>query len=336
MHHCILRVKKLKTWGGIAASCAHTFREAPTPNADPTRTPKNQMLGAKSSGAVMAALRSLLPAKRRKDAVLALEYLVTASPEFFDGGQRRTAYFSQALKWLKALHGPANAVSACLHLDESTPHLVVYVVPLTADGRLSAKDFVGGPQRLSKMQTDFHQHVGEQFGLSRGVIGSKARHQQVRRFYAGLNAPLKLPTVGTLDHLGAALGIKTSAMKERLHAEAVLRHRGSAAGVKTLGDLRSDQAGALQAAEAERVKSAAQGAASASLVDGLRLEAEVQTAEVVRLRVQLAEQSQAREADARRFVSLQALIPQAEIARGAAAGGLRPSMPPPPKPRFET
>ena len=106
--------------------------------------------------------------------------------------------------------------------------------------------------------------------------------------------------------------------------------------MKTLGDLRSDQAGALQAAEAERVKSAAQGAASASLVDGLRLEAEVQTAEVVRLRVQLAEQSQAREADARRFVSLQALIPQAEIARGAAAGGLRPSMPPPPKPRFET
>ena len=129
------------------------------------------------------------------------------------------------------------------------------MVPLTADGRLSAKEFIGGPQRLSKMQTDFHQHGGDKFGLSRGVVGSRARHQEVRRFYAGLNAPLKLPKVGSLDHLGAALGIKTSAMKGRLHAEAVLRHRGSAAGVKTLGDLRSDQAMALQAAVAERVKS---------------------------------------------------------------------------------
>jgi len=241
MAHCILRVKKLKTWGSIAASCAHTFREVPTPNADPTRTPKNQVLGAKSSKAVMASVRSRVPAKRRKDAVLALEYLVTASPEFSAGDRGRIAYFSAALNWLKAAHGPANMVSASIHLDEKTPHLVVYVVPLTADGRLAAKNFVGGPQKLSRMQTDFHQLVGDKFGLVRGVMGSKATHKAVQRFYSGLSTPPKLPEIGALDHLVAAVGIKTSAMKDRLQAEVMLRHRASAASVQTLSDLRSGQ-----------------------------------------------------------------------------------------------
>lgn len=334
MLNCILRVEKLKTWGGIAASCAHTFREAPTPNADPIRTPKNQMIGAKSSNAVMAALRSLLPVKRRKDAVLALEYLVTASPEFFDPGQRRTAYFAEALKWLKTLHGPSNVVSATLHLDEKTPHMVAYVVPLTSDGRLSAKDFVGGPKRLTKLQTDFHEQVGDKFGLSRGLKGSRARHQDVQKFYAGMNAKIMLPRVGGLDHIGAALGFQTAAMKQRQRAEAGLHERGSVAGVQTLHELRDGRAEAFRAAEAERVKSVQQAAANDRLVDGLMRESETLKAEVTSLRLKLQTQEHLREADARRFAALQALVPQDQIARPTSAPGPR-SASPPIRPRLE-
>lgn len=334
MAHCILRVKKLKSWGGIAASCAHTFREAPTPNADPKRTPQNQAVGAKSSSAVMAALRSLLPSKRRKDAVLSLEYLVTASPEFFDGGQRRTAYFSDALKWLKALHGPENVVSASIHLDEQTPHLVAYVVPITVDGRLCAKDFVGGPKRLTKMQTDFHEQVGDKFGLLRGVQGSKARHQEVRKFYAGLSAAPALPKVSGLDHLGAALGFKTVAMKNRQRAEAVLRQRGSVAGTETLTELRSRQSRVVSEAEEQRVRFAKQAAANARVADGLRRESEALTAEVISLRLELQTQQYLREADARRFASLQALVPQEDFVQRSLTPGDRPPVPAP-KLRFE-
>ncbi|MEB0182981.1 plasmid recombination protein, partial [Pseudomonas sp. CCC3.2] len=57
-------------------------------------------------------------------------------------------YFDRAIAWLKARHGGANIVCAAIHLDETTPHLVAYIVPLTKDGRLSARDFLGGAAKL--------------------------------------------------------------------------------------------------------------------------------------------------------------------------------------------
>lgn len=235
--HCILRVSKLKTVGAIAGSCAHTFRDRETPNADAGRTHLNAFVGAASAKAVLAAVRARLPAKRRKDAVLCLEYLVTASPSFFAEKKSRSDYFSRALKWLREKHGAQNVVCAGIHRDETTPHMVAYVVPLTTDGRLSAKDFVGGPQKLSRMQTEFHQTVGASFGLQRGLQGSKAKHTTVRRFYRAMNMAPNLPAVTAVDHVAAAVGIQTKRMAARQEAEQALRRRATVAGVSTLRQL---------------------------------------------------------------------------------------------------
>lgn len=181
MNFAILRVAKLKNIGALAASGQHNFRERDTKNADGHRTPMNQNGGAKSARELVQSVSDLLPQKRRKDAVIALEYLVTASPEHFGPDWRErenfgTEYFNDALKWLAARHGPENVVCATVHLDESTPHLVAYVVPKTKDGRLAAKDFCGGRAVLSKMQTSFAQEVGQKHGLQRGVEKSGAVH----------------------------------------------------------------------------------------------------------------------------------------------------------------
>lgn len=247
MMHAILRVKKLKTFAAVASSGAHTFRERLTPNADRTRTPLNKAAGAKSTRGVLVALRALLPAKRRKDAVLCLEYLITASPGFFDGGKSRLDYFTESLAWLRQKHGTQNVIAANIHMDETTPHLVAYVAPLTADGRLSAKDFVGGPAKLSKLQTDFHSAVGSRFALLRGQQGSKATHQSVRQFYGALNAAPLLPTMAAVDHLAAAVGIETERMAYRRQAELVLRRRASVAGQNTLTQIQAS----LEAATAD-------------------------------------------------------------------------------------
>ena len=69
--------------GSVAASMQHCYRERNTHNADQERTPDNQHLVAKSTDEAMGKLRALLPEKRRKDAVLAVEYVMTASPEWF-------------------------------------------------------------------------------------------------------------------------------------------------------------------------------------------------------------------------------------------------------------
>lgn len=196
--YCILRAEKLTSFGSIIGSAKHTFREIPTPNADASRTYLNKTFGAQDAAAVRAAIEARLPAKRRKDAVLAIEYLVTASPEWFRTAptKQQNAYFGAAVRWLEARHGKANIVCVNMQLDETSPHLVAYVVPLTKDGRLSAKDFLGGRKVLSEMQTDFAEKIGRPVGLQRGVEGSKATHTTAKQYAAALqkNPTLAAPT----------------------------------------------------------------------------------------------------------------------------------------------
>ena len=57
--------------------------------------------------------------------------------------------------------GKDNILGAAIHMDESTPHLHLDVVPLTSDGKLSAKSFINGPTDLSKKQTEWLEKAQE-------------------------------------------------------------------------------------------------------------------------------------------------------------------------------
>lgn len=182
VNFAILRVAKMNNFGSLSASGQHNFRERLTKNADAERTTLNEIEGAKSTLDLVKAVSDLLPTKRRKDAVICIEYMISASPEHFgedwrDVKNHGADYFKDAIQWLEKRHGKGNVVCTTVHLDESTPHLAAYVVPRTADGRLSAKDFVGGRSALSKMQTSFAAEVGVKHGLVRGVERSNAVHQ---------------------------------------------------------------------------------------------------------------------------------------------------------------
>jgi hypothetical protein len=189
MAYAILRTAKLKSMGGIGGSLAHTYRTRETPNADAQRNHLNEHYGPGDPEAIREAIRARLPDKRRKDAVLCLEYFVGASPEFFQGKQDGAGYFAAAVDWLERRHGAENVVAWSVHRDETSPHLVAYVVPLDEAGKLNAKRFTGGKAVLSRMQTDFAEACGRPFGLQRGIEGSKATHTTVREHYGALNAP---------------------------------------------------------------------------------------------------------------------------------------------------
>ncbi|GAA4024710.1 MobV family relaxase [Actimicrobium antarcticum] len=238
MSFAILRTKKLKSFGSIAASSQHTHRERVTLNADSKRTHLNLALGATNTAELMAAIQLRLPEKRRKDAVLCIEYLVTASPEYFQDACQRRGYFNAALKWLNEKHGGANIICANLQLDEKTPHLVAYVLPITPDGRLSAKEYLGGREKLSSMQTNFHNQVGIPFGLERGIKGSDATHQKVKRFYQAMNTVVRIAPLSSVDHLAGALGIKTNRMARHEEELATLKQKNSVAGTEAMSALR--------------------------------------------------------------------------------------------------
>lgn len=203
MAYAILRTKKLKTFGEISGSAKHTFREIKTANADAARTGQNKHLLAKNAAQVLARYRERMPEKVRKNAVLGVEVLITASPEAFERkGFDEKRFFNDSVRWVQKKFGSSNLVSAHIHEDEKTPHMVAYVIPRTKDAntgayKLNCREFLGGRAKLSAMQTSFAQEVGAEHGLKRGVQGSKAKHQTIKQFYAKINeaATKKVPTL---------------------------------------------------------------------------------------------------------------------------------------------
>jgi hypothetical protein len=192
MAYAIMRAKKLANMGSVAASMQHCYRERNTHNADQERTPDNQHLVAKSTDEAMGKLRALLPEKRRKDAVLTIEYVMTASPDWFEKAtpEQEKAFFQQSLQWLADKYGADRIVTASIHRDESTPHLSAFVVPLTQDKRLSAKEFIGSRDKMRADQTTYAACVAN-LGLERGIEGSKATHQTIQQHYAALERGVK-------------------------------------------------------------------------------------------------------------------------------------------------
>ena len=187
MAYAIMRAKKLANMGSVAASMQHCYRERETHNADQERTPDNQHLVAKSTDEAMCKLLVLLSEKRRKDAVLAVEYVMMASPEWFAQAtpEQEKAFFQRSLQWLADKYGADRIVTASIHRDEATPHLSAFVVPLTQDKRLSAKEFIGSRDKMRADQTTYAACVVD-LGLERGIEGSKATHQTIQQHYAAV------------------------------------------------------------------------------------------------------------------------------------------------------
>jgi hypothetical protein len=187
MAFAIMRCNKIKSMGALANSLKHCFRESPTPNADSERTPENEHLVATSKDQAIGKLKEIIPEKRRKDAIVAVEYVLTASPEWFKEAneEEKQDFYDSSMEWINEKYGAENVFTASIHKDELTPHLSVFVAPMTKDGRLSAKDMIGNKAKMVQDQTDYAERV-EHLGLERGIEGSRATHQRVKSHYAAI------------------------------------------------------------------------------------------------------------------------------------------------------
>lgn len=196
----IMRHTKHKAGGNLNASLQHNYRERETLNADEQRTPDNEHIVSNSTSEVLAKLNDRLPDKVRKNGVVAVEYLMTASPEFFKDAdkQQQKEFFDKSMDWLKEKHGEKNIISATIHRDETTPHLAVFIVPITEDGRLSARDFLGGRKLLTEAQTSYAKNV-EHLGLERGVEKSKAQHKSIKEYYQEINDKSNQPQAPRIE-----------------------------------------------------------------------------------------------------------------------------------------
>ena len=121
----------------------------------------------------------------RKDAVVMNSFVVGSNKTFFSGLPKALQYkfFTDCTKFFAERYGEENIISAVVHLDETTSHMHLNLMPVTADGRLCSKLLFDKPQ-LQKLQTDFYEEVGKKYGLQRGKEGSQRKHLSTAEFKA--------------------------------------------------------------------------------------------------------------------------------------------------------
>ena len=177
----ILRFHKYKgpEIGQIEAHNERTKEKyASNPDIDPARKHLNYNLLTPPPKYRAEAERQIREAgcRTRKDSVRLVETLITASPEFFQNKSQQEirAYFERALEFMKTKQNPDTFVSAVVHMDEKTPHMHLCFVPLTEDGRLSAKDILGNKKKLTQWQDEYWSYMVKKYpDLERGESASK-------------------------------------------------------------------------------------------------------------------------------------------------------------------
>ena len=192
MPYAILRFEKRKGGPASALEKHHERKKqryASNPDIDSSRSHLNYHLvepRLKYYGEIQTriekAQRENPKCKVRKDSVKFIDTIVTASPEFLAAMKPEEVrrYFERALKFLQQEVGSESIFSAVVHMDERNPHMHLCFVPLTEDNRLSAKEIMGGRDKLVQWQDKFHDFMAEEFPqLERGQSAAVTKRKHV-------------------------------------------------------------------------------------------------------------------------------------------------------------
>ena len=205
MHNNILRTKKIKTRGNITQAAEHNFRLREQSNINSEKSNQNKILvnslGADTSRASdlqekLSVFYEGLGIKERSDNVLMMEFIISASPGFFENkapnevevwAKHQVEFFEKKF--------PGQVKIAVLHLDEKTPHLHFMVGTeiesvkkyKNQKGEFFKKSWSLNAKRYDKqflidLHTEHAKH-NERFGLKRGVKGSMRKHTSLKEFY---------------------------------------------------------------------------------------------------------------------------------------------------------
>lgn len=177
-----MRMEKIKSTVSLKRALEHNTREKVPSNSNPDLIKANY--SPKSAAICLSEFNSLKPEKVRKNAVLAVEVVLTASAESLEkmSIKNKKGFLVSCGKWVGSVFGKENILSIDIHMDEKTAHVHVIAIPLV-DGKLNAKAFIGGSKfRMRELQDDFYEKVGKPFGLDRGIERKNVSHTDVNEF----------------------------------------------------------------------------------------------------------------------------------------------------------
>jgi hypothetical protein len=186
--YALINIQKIKTFSELDGRSKHNLRISHSKNVDATRSRNNWEWFANPKLSVKDEVKRLFEKtqqirsskgvkKLRSDTVKAVEIVLSASPDFFEGKtlEEIKKYFFAQMDWARVcFEDRGMLLSANIHFDESNPHLHLIFAPLaiknTNKGKIptfSARDFVGDKKNMSFIR-DWHANLNAHYGLERG------------------------------------------------------------------------------------------------------------------------------------------------------------------------
>lgn len=206
----ICRTEKIKSWATLKKSVGHNIRTSADtrPHLAQVAEPLRVLAG---SGDWEAAWKTevggmhLRKLGMGQSHTLAREFFLGMSPEWAANKTKReiSAWAEANIAWLNERFGKERLKFAVLHLDEQTPHIAAYVVPLKADPKARGNGWTlsdnalglgGNKAALSQLQDEYAEAM-KGFELRRGIKGSKATHRTTAQWKAQMAIPIDPPIV---------------------------------------------------------------------------------------------------------------------------------------------
>lgn len=189
MGFCVVHMQKFKR-EDLRGMQSHNNREHKSKtnmDIDETRSDNNYDIVPcqNYTDAIQKRLDAVVKTKKaiRKDAVVLCNFVITSDNQTMTelGAEQQRDFFTNAVHWFADRYGSDKIVYATVHMDETTPHLHLGLVPITEDGRLCAKDLFDKIE-LKSIQTEFANDVGAKYGLERGLEDSGRKHLTETRY----------------------------------------------------------------------------------------------------------------------------------------------------------
>lgn len=208
MSTLVATMKKMKSGniGGIQKHNQREFEHHSNKDIDPERSDQNYDLVNSERISYADKIDQIINDQRvgtraiRKDAVRVDEWIISSDKKFFDrlSPDQTRKFFQTVVTYFQKNFGQQNVAYADVHLDESTPHMHMGIVPMI-DGRLSSKR-VFNRERLTQIQSDLPKFIKEKgFDLERGIEGSKTLHHSTTE-YKKLKEKVTKEQLGDLSH----------------------------------------------------------------------------------------------------------------------------------------
>lgn len=193
MSYAVARMQKMKS-GNLGGAYRHNeriFENHSNKDIDPEKTHLNYELTDRDRSIpydrqIKQYINDNKISKRalRKDAVLCNEWIITSDKAFFENmsPDQIKNFFETAKNFFAERYGNSNIAYAMVHLDESTPHMHLGLVPMQ-NGKLSSKSLFGSRDQLKEIQEAFPRYLNEHgYNLQRGESDSKKKHLETAEF----------------------------------------------------------------------------------------------------------------------------------------------------------